>query len=321
MLSLPAAMSAVVIDGGAFVLTQRPLPTVGPQDVLVRVAAAGLNAADLAQARGVYPAPPGVPPDIPGLEFTGEVVRAGSGVGGALGRRVMALVGGGAHAEYVAVPAAHLIDVPENVDNHAAAGFVEAFSTAWDGLVTQANLGAGERVLVTGAAGGVGTALIQVAAAQGSRVVASVRDPSLHDKVRSLVPDLVVVTPEFEELHGPYDVIVELAAGSDLGAKVHWVHPYGRILVIGLSDWDPISIRLIDLMTRRARILGTTIRARNEQEKAVVARSVDRHLVHRLTAGEVGVPIDSVFTLSDYQRAYQRLAERGRFGKVVLEMK
>ncbi|MCW4354522.1 zinc-binding dehydrogenase [Hoyosella sp. YIM 151337] len=313
-------MSAVVIDGGTFTLEQRPLPTVGPQDVLVRVAAAGLNAADLAQAQGAYPAPPGVPADIPGLECAGRVVRAGSGVSGAVGERVMALVGGGAHAEYVAVPATHLIPIPENVDDLTAAGFVEAFSTAWDGLVNQARIGAGERVLITGAAGGVGTALIQVAVGQGACVVASVRDRSLHDKVRALVPGLTVVTPESEEAHGPYDVIVELAAGSGLGAKVHWVHPYGRILVIGLSDWEPVPIRLIDMMTRRARILGTTIRARSIAEKTLVARSVDRHLVPRLAAGEIGVPIDSVFALSKYAHAYQRLAERGKFGKVVLDI-
>ncbi|MEV0402111.1 alcohol dehydrogenase catalytic domain-containing protein [Actinoallomurus sp. NPDC050550] len=149
-------MRAVVIDSqGTFRLEQRPEPVAGPGAVVVRVRAAGLNAADLQQARGDYPAPQGWPADVPGLEVAGEVEQVGAGVTGVVpGDRVMALVGGGGHAERITVPADLLLPVPEGLPWEEAAGFPEAFSTAWDALVTQAGVRAGDRVLVNGAAGG-----------------------------------------------------------------------------------------------------------------------------------------------------------------------
>ncbi|GAB4586261.1 alcohol dehydrogenase catalytic domain-containing protein [Nocardia sp. IFM 10818] len=312
-------MRAVTIQDGNFVVSdvQDPRPAAGA--ALIRVHAAGLNAADLLQARGGYPAPPGWPQDIPGLEFAGVIERLGPGTSGwSIGDRVMALVGGGAHAQRLTVPADALLPIPDIIDDVAAAGFAEAFSTAWDGLVDQAGVRAGERVLITGAAGGVGTAMVQVAALAGADVVASVRNRGLHERVRGLGADIRVVTPEQERAHGPYDVVVELVGGPDCLDRVAWLNTHGRVLVIGVGAGSHTSIHLFDLMVRRARVLGSTIRARSDAEKAALAQRVRSELLGHLAGGRVRVPVDSVHTLDEAPRAYERLGAAGKFGKVVL---
>ena len=169
-------MHAVTIVEGALEWREHPDPEPGPGEVLVAVAAAGINAADLVQLKGFYPAPPGWPPDIPGMELAGEVVGLGPGTDRfALGDRVMSIVGGGGQAELLAVPEATLLPVPEGLAWERAGGFPEAFCTAHDALFTQARLATGDRVLISGAAGGVGTAAVQLAHAAGAEVVATVR--------------------------------------------------------------------------------------------------------------------------------------------------
>ena len=314
-------MRAVTIDDGRFVLADVHDPRPAAGAALIRVHAAGLNAADLLQAGGDYPAPPGWPQDIPGLEFAGVIEQLGPRTSGwSIGDRVMALVGGGAHAQRLTVPATALLPVPDNIDDISAAGFAEAFSTAWDGLVDQAALRAGERVLVTGAAGGVGTAMVQVAALTGAEVVASVRDRDLHPRMTELAPGIRVITPEQERVHGPYDVVVELVGGPDCLGRVAWLNRRGRILVIGVGAGQHASIRLFDLMARRARVLGSTIRARSDDEKAALARRVRAELLAHLASGRVRVPVDSVYALDQAARAYERLSAAGKFGKVVLRL-
>ncbi|GAB3398947.1 hypothetical protein GCM10027360_95370 [Amycolatopsis echigonensis] len=265
-------MRAVKIRDGGFELGEAPDPAADGDQVVVRIRAAGLNAADLQQARGTYPAPPGWPDDIPGLEIAGVVEQpARTASGWAAGDRVMAVVGGGAHAERIAVPASLLVPIPDSFDDLRAAGFPEAFSTAWDGLVDQAGVRPGDRVLVTGAAGGVGTAMIQVAGLAGADVVASVHRAESHAAVRALAPDATVVTPDQEEENGPYDVVAELVGGKDCLRRVRWLKPYGRILVIGVGAGEEASLRLFDLMRVRGRVLGSTIRARSTVEKAALA--------------------------------------------------
>ncbi|WP_263247422.1 alcohol dehydrogenase catalytic domain-containing protein [Saccharopolyspora rosea] len=314
-------MRAVVIDSrGTFQLEQRPEP-VGPGTVVVRVRAAGLNAADLQQARGDYPAPPGWPAEVPGLEVAGEVEQIGSGVAEfAPGDRVMALVGGGGHAERIAVPADLLLPVPEGLSWQEAAGFPEAFSTAWDALVAQAGVRAGDRVLVTGAAGGVGTAAVQVAAVSGAHTVASVRRPELHDRVRALAPDgrVDVVTPDQEAAHAPYDVIVELVGGEECLQRVALLRSRGTILVVGVQAGTTAPLRMFDLMLARAHLIGTTIRGRAPAEKALLAASVRTSVVPLLARGMVRVPVDTAFPFEEFADAYARLAGPGKFGKVVL---
>ncbi|KUL46065.1 zinc-binding alcohol dehydrogenase [Streptomyces sp. NRRL F-4489] len=316
-------MRAVVIDGrGGFHLARRADPVAGPGQVAVRVHAAGLNAADLQQARGDYPAPPGWPADIPGLEIAGEVEQVGAGVTGVrAGDRVMALVGGGGHAERIAVPADLLLPVPAGLSWRAAAGFPEAFSTAWDALVVQAGVRAGDRVLVTGAAGGVGTAMVQVAALSGARVVASVRRAELHARVRELAPAgsvVEVVAPGQEGGQAPYDIVVELVGGEECLRRVELLRTGGKILVVGVQGGAVAPLRMFDLMLARAQLIGTTIRGRSPAEKAVLAATVRAGVVPLLAQGRLRVPVDAAFPLDRYSGAYARLAGPGKFGKVVM---
>lgn len=306
---------------GAFRLEQRPEPVAGPGTVVVRVRAAGLNAADLQQARGDYPAPPGWPADVPGLEVAGEVEQVGPGVTDvAPGDRVMALVGGGGHAERIAIPADLLLPVPQNLPWEEAAGFPEAFSTAWDALVTQAGIRAGDRVLVTGAAGGVGTAMVQVAVASGAHAVACVRRPGLHSRVKSLGPDgqLDVVAPGEEATYAPYDVIVELVGGEDCLQRVALLRSGGTFLVVGVQAGTTAPLRMFDLMLARARLIGTTIRGRSPAEKALLAATMRTSVTPLLARGRLRVPVDAAFSLDRFADAYDRLAGPGKFGKVVL---
>lgn len=317
-------MRAVVIGADrTFGLERRPDPVAGPGEVVIRVRAAGLNAADLQQARGNYPAPAGWPSDVPGLEVAGEVEQAGSAVTGVSpGDRVMALVGGGGHAERIAVPADLLLPVPATLSWEEAAGFPEAFSTAWDALVRQVQVRAGHRVLVTGAAGGVGTALLQVAAVSGADVVASVRRPELHERVKALPGGaaLDVITPDQEARSGPYDVIVDLVGGDDYLTRVTWLRPCGKLLMVGLLAPPPAAVHpswLGALMLNRCQLIGTTIRGRTNAEKAILARDMAA-VVPLLAEGRLRVPVDSAYPLERCGDGYRRLASPGKLGKVIL---
>ena len=211
-------MHAVTIVDGDLRWVEHPDPQPGGTELVVAVRAAGLNAADLLQRRGLYPPPPGVPLDIPGLELAGEVHATGRHVTRfAVGDRVMAVVGGGAQAEQAVVEEGSALPVPPNMSWPEAGGFPEVFSTAYDALFTQSALSMGERVLVTGAAGGVGTAAVQLAAAAGAEVVASVRRAELHHAVRALGATAVAEPAAALEL-GPFDVGLELVGGSSLTA-------------------------------------------------------------------------------------------------------
>lgn len=315
-------MRAVVIGGGRFRLKQRADPVAGPHEVLVEVRAAGLNAADLQQARGDYPAPAGWPADVPGLEIAGEVIDVGASVTGvAVADGVMALVGGGGHAERLAVPADLLLPIPRDVSWEQAGGFPEIFSTAWDALVTQAQVGVGDRVLITGAAGGVGSAMVQIAAVTGAHVVASVRRPELHAKVKSLGGEsqsLTVVSPDDEADDGPFDVIVELVGGADCLQRVELLRTGGRFLIVGVHTGATASLPMFTLMLARAKLIGTTIRGRSHAEKALLARTIAGKVVPLLADGRIRVPIEATYGLDDYADAYERLGAPGKFGKIVL---
>src|SRR5690349_1193892 len=202
-------MKAATVRDGEIVVEEHPDPEPGAGQVLVRVKAAGLNGADMLQRKGGYPAPPGSPPDIPGLELAGEVAALGSGATRfAEGDRVMAIVGGGGQGELAVVHERQLMPVPENLSWPEAGGVPEVFTTAHDAIFTQCDLRAGERLLVHGAAGGVGTAAVQLGHAAGAHVTATVRNEDLRNAVRELgAPD--VIAPEGFAEHGPFDVILE----------------------------------------------------------------------------------------------------------------
>ncbi|HXC45991.1 MAG TPA: NAD(P)H-quinone oxidoreductase [Solirubrobacteraceae bacterium] len=318
-------MRAATIRDGEILVEQHPDPEPGAGEVLVRVRAAGLNGADMMQRRGLYPAPPGSPPDIPGLELAGEVQALGPGSSRfAEGDRVMAIVGGGGQAELAVVHERQLMPVPALLDWPPAGGLPETFTTAHDALFTQATLRPGERLLVHGAAGGVGTAAIQLGKAAGARVTATVRRAELREQVAALGAE--VVAPEDFTEHGPFDVILELVGAPNLADNLMALATGGRICVIGVSAGAKAELNLLALMGKRARIHGSTLRARPLEEKALAARCLEREALPLFEADTAGgasapvlsVPIAETFPLQSVAAAYEHFAAGGKLGKIVL---
>jgi NADPH:quinone reductase-like Zn-dependent oxidoreductase len=311
-------MRAVTIVDQSLQLVEHPDPEPGPGEVVLAVRAAGLNPADALQRRGFYPAPPGAPVDIPGLEAAGVVIAVGPGTTRfAVGDRAMVLVGGGGQAERLVAHESSALAVPDDVGWEAAGGFCEVFTTAHDALFTQAGLGLGERVCIHGAAGGVGTAAVQLAHAAGAFVVATVRDQARHDAVRDLGADLVAGPEGFGD-HGPFDVVLELLGGANLPDDVAALAPGGRIVVIGVSRGSRAEVDLLGLMNSRGRILGSTLRSRPLEGRAAAVQAVGRHVLPLLAAGRIHVPVTAAYPLADATAAYERLAGPGKLGKVVL---
>jgi len=290
---------AVVIADGALRVEERPDPVPQPRELLIRVRAAGVNGADLSQAAGRYPAPPGAPADIPGLECAGETET---------GERVMALLPGGGQAELVAVHESHTLPVPDNLGWPEAGGFVETFATAHDALCTQAQLQPGERLLVHGAAGGVGVAAVQLGVALGAHVTGTARHH--HAELEALGADT--------EPSGEYDVILELVGGPGLATNLEQLAPQGRIAVIGTGAGARAEIDFHVLMRKRGRIHGSTLRSRSREEKADVIRRLREHVLPLLADGRVRVPVEETFPLDRPRDAYERFAAGGKFGKIVI---
>jgi NADPH:quinone reductase len=311
-------MRAATIRDGEILIEQHPDPAPGKDEVLVRVRAAGLNGADMMQRRGLYPAPPGWPQEIPGLEIAGEVLANGAGASRfAEGDRVMAIVGGGGQAELAVVHERMLMPVPEPLDWPAAGGFPEVFATAHDALFTQAGLGAGERLLVHGGAGGVGTAAIQLGAKAGAHVTATVRNPGNREQVAALGAHGVIEPDGFEQ-HGPFDVILELVGAPNLGADVDALATTGRIVVIGIAAGAKGELNLAKLMYKRGRLMASTMRARPLEEKALMTRGLERHVLPLVERGAIQVPVAETFPLADAAAAYERFVAGGKLGKLVL---
>ena len=310
-------MQAVTIRDGELGVEEHPDPQPGKGEVLVQIRAAGLNGADMMQRRGLYPAPPGSPQDIPGLELAGEVAALGPGAERfSEGDRVMAIVGGGGQAERAVVHERVLMPVPSSVDWPEAGGIPEVFTTAHDALFTQAGLRPGERLLVHGGAGGVGTAAVQLGRAAGATVTATVRNEELRPEVEAL--GARPIAPEGFEDEGPFDVILELVGAPNLASNVKSLRTGGRIVVIGISAGAKAELNLGALMGARGRIMASTLRARPLEEKADTARRVERHVLPLIESGDVRVPVAETFPLAEAEAAYERFAAGGKLGKIVL---
>jgi NADPH:quinone reductase len=312
-------MRAATVRDGTVVVAEHPDPSPGAGEVLVRVQAAGVNNADLLQAMGFYPAPPGSPPDIPGLELAGEVVGLGpDATRFAVGDRVMAVVGGGGQAELAVVHERAAMPVPEGMAWEEAGGLPEAYTTAHDALFTQCGLSMGERVCIHGAAGGVGSAAVQLAAAAGAEVVATVRNPGLREAVAELGAH-TVAAPEGFGSHGPFDVVLELVGAPNLPGDLTSLATGGRVVVIGVGAGFQAELNLLALMGKRARVMASTLRARPLEEKAATARAMERHVLPLLAAGRLCVPIAATYPLGAVHEAYERFAAGGKLGKITLE--
>jgi NADPH2:quinone reductase len=312
-------MRAVTIKDKQLRVQDHPDPTPGSGEVLLRVHAAGLNGADMHQLQGNYPAPPGSPQDIPGLELAGEVIARGPGAERfSEGDRVMAIVGGGGQAERATVHERILMPVPHNLSWPEAGGAPEVFTTAHDAVFTQAGLLVGERLLVHGGAGGVGTAAVQLGRAAGAQVTATVRNPDLRDKVAEF--GATVLAPEGFADHGPFDVILELIGAVNLMDNLKSLETGGRITVIGMGAGAKSEINLGLLLMKRGRIHGSTLRARPLEQKAATARAMERSVLPLLASGAVKVPLAETYPLAEAATAYEHFQRGGKLGKIVLTM-
>jgi NADPH2:quinone reductase len=307
-------------------VVERPDPVPAGREVMVAARVAALNPADLLQREGNYPAPPGSPADVPGLEVAGEVVCVGPDVERwAVGDRVFGLIGGGGLSTRVLVEERSLAAVPDRLDEHGAAAVPEVFVTAHDALRTQAGLRRNETLLVHGASGGVGSAAVQLGLALGARVLGVARSEDGRDFVAELgaepvaddgFVDAVMATTDG---HGA-DVILELVGTPHFPADLEAVARRGRIMVVGIVGGTDARFSLLQLMQRRARIEGTVLRARDLDEKAAAVAAFEREVVPLLADGTIAPVVDRTFPMEDVHDAFDHLAGRGKRGKVLLDL-
>src|SRR5829696_442000 len=300
--------------------------------VRVRVRAAGLNRADLLQKRGRYPAPPGAPADIPGLEFAGEVEQVGDEVRSwRAGRRVFGITAGGAQAEYVVVPESHLAEIPDGLSYVEAAAVPEVFITAHDAMFTQAELRTGERVLIHAVGSGVGTAAAQLARAAGAGAVyGTARTAGKVERAREFGMDEgAVVSDDPRAFAGAVrawtkgagvNVVLDLVGASYLDANLEALAPRGRLLLVGTLGGASASLNFRHVMGKRLCVIGTVLRARSAEEKAAAVRRFAAEVVPLFARGLVRPVLDRTFDLGKVDAAYARLESNETFGKVVLRL-
>jgi NADPH2:quinone reductase len=315
----PGAPDVLAID-------ERPVPEPGPGEIRVRVRASALNRADLLQRRGAYPPPPGYPADIPGLEYAGEVDAVGEGAGlWDIGSRVMGIVGGGAHAEYVCVHEREAIRIPAALDWAQAAAIPEAFITAYDALFRQLDMQAGEHVLIHAVGSGVGTAALQLAKASGAIVLGTSRTPEKLERARELGLDVAIDAeddwPELVETttggHG-VPVILDLVGGHYHLANLRVASELGRIAVVGLVSGPRVETDLGLLLRKRLRLIGTVLRTRPLDEKISLARDFSAEVVPLLSSGAVRPVVDSIHPFEAIADAHRLMESNTSFGKIVL---
>jgi NADPH2:quinone reductase len=314
---------ALVISDGELRIEERPTPAPEADQVLVEVTAAGLNRADLIQLRGLYPAPPGWPPDIPGLEFAGTVVGTGAGVKALReGDRVFGIVGGGAHATHLLTQEDLCSPVPDELDLLNAGGIPEAFITAHDALVTQGDLRPGERVLIHGVGSGVGTAAVQVARLLGATTVGTSRTEAKLRRAEELGLDQGVLASEtMSDEIGEVDVVIDLIGGDYVVTDVKVCRLRGRIVIVGLLAGARTTVDLGAVWSKRLTIRGTSLRARPNYEKALAARAFEREVLPSLGRGDTRVVVDNVFLLDDSRKAYEYMLSNEGFGKTIIDCK
>jgi putative PIG3 family NAD(P)H quinone oxidoreductase len=326
-------MRAIVIrePGGPDVLELRDVPTPTPQrgEARVRVRATAVNRADLLQRMGAYPAPPDSPRDIPGLELAGEVDAVGEGVTAVkVGDRVFGLAGGGTYAEQVVVHARTLVRMPEGLTFAEGAAIPEAFVTAYDAMVVQGRLAAGESVLVHAAGSGVGTAAVQIARVIGAFSIGTARSSVKLDRARpmGLGEGVVVEGGKFAEKVNAItdgrgvDVVLELVGGGYLVEDLACVAPRGRIVLVGLLAGTRADLDLGLVLRKRIELRGTVLRSRPLEEKIDAARVLGRHLAPLFATRQLEPVIDKVLPLARAAEAHAYMASNDGFGKVVLEV-
>lgn len=317
---------AITKPGGPDVLAlvERPRPEPSRGEVRIRVRATAINRADLLQRMGAYPAPPDAPPDIPGLEFAGEVEALGPGVERlALGDRVFGLVGGGGYAEQLVAHERAVAKIPAGLSFEHAAAVPEAFITAHDAIVGQAGLRGGETLLVHAVGSGVGTAAVQLGRALGVFVIGTARTPEKLERARELgmAAGVVPQSGKFADAvrkHGEPAVVLELIGGPYLDEDIRTVQVLGRIVLVGLLAGGRSEVDLGGILRKRLRIFGTVLRARPLEEKIAAMRSFETQVVPLLQRGLIAPVVDTVMDLDAAAAAHERMASNAGFGKIVL---
>jgi putative PIG3 family NAD(P)H quinone oxidoreductase len=314
------------------VVTERPDPVAGPDEVAVSVAATALNRADLLQRRGRYPAPPGLAAqsrDVPGLEFAGRVDGTGPGVTRwRRGDRVFGILAGGAYASRVVTHESLLVAIPENLGDTEAAAVPEAYLTAFDALVLQGGMRAGERVLVHAVASGVGTAAVQLVSAWGASAIGTAGSVAKLNRVAALAPfyPIEYKTTDFAEaIAGEFgenavDLVLDVVGASYWKANLTVLRTGGRLVLVGRLGGSDAETPLGLLMTKRLRIMGTVMRSRSLEDKAAVTREFESQVLPLLRNGRVRPVVDSVFRLEDVRRATERMENNENVGKIVLTL-
>jgi NADPH2:quinone reductase len=315
-------------DAEALQLGNVSIAEPGPSELLVRVAAAGLNRADILQRKGFYPAPKGVIPDVPGLEYAGRVESVGERVlDFAPGDLVMGIVGGGAMSTHLVVHEREALRVPEGMPLEEAAAIPEVFLTAYDAVFVQAGLHMGEVLLVHAVGSGVGTAALQLGLAAGARVVGTSRTQDKLTRCRELglthglcVKDKTFAKELVQMLDGgAADVILDGVGAVYLGENISALATSGRLVVIGLLGGAAGELPLGALLAKRARVMGTVLRARALEEKASLARAFTREVLPLFAAGKLKPIVDTVMPMTEIRSAHQRMEQNDTFGKIVLK--
>ncbi|HYA05527.1 MAG TPA: NAD(P)H-quinone oxidoreductase [Xanthobacteraceae bacterium] len=330
--NLPASMTAIAIrePGGPDVLIARQMPLPSPSDgeILVKVAAAGVNRPDVMQRQGRYPPPKGAT-DIPGLEIAGQVVALGNGVTRwKAGDRVMALVVGGGYAEYCLAHEGHALPLPPNLSMIEAAAIPETFFTVWHNAFERGRLAAGETLLVHGGSSGIGTAAIALAKAFGVHVIITAGTAEKCEACRKLgadvavnykTEDFVALTKQATDGRGA-DVVLDMVGGDYIDRNYEAAAVEGRIVQIAFVGGPRASVDLWRLMAKRLTHTGSTLRARSIADKAAIARAVEAKVLPLIAAGSVRPVIDSTFPLIQAAAAQARMEAGNHIGKIVLTL-
>jgi NADPH2:quinone reductase len=330
MPSIPDTMTAAVVEGGkgpaeALKTAQIPTPKPGPGEILIRVAAAGVNRPDIIQRMGFYPAPPGSP-DTLGLEVAGEVAAVDEGVARwKIGDQVCALLGGGGYAEYCRVDARHALPIPKGLNLIEAAALPETAFTVFTNVFEGGALKPGETLVVHGATSGIGVMAIQMAKAAGARVIATARGADKAAQALKLGADLSIDTKaeDFAErikAEGGADVILDMVGGDYTPRNLDCLRPLGRNVLIATQGGAKAEINLMQVMQKRLILTGSTLRPRNADEKARLTAAVEARVWPWIEAGAIKPVIDKTFPLADVAEAHAHLESGSHIGKVVLTL-
>lgn len=324
----PTQMQAIVARDGKLVLEEVPVPTPGPREILIKVAAAALNRADVLQAKGLYPPPPGAPATL-GLEVSGTIAAIGADVRSFKGgERVCALLAGGGYTQYAAIDEGSALPVPSPLSMIEAAALPEAYFTVWTNVVERARLAHGETFLVHGGASGIGTTAIALFAARGHRVFTTAGDAQKVALCRKLgaarainyrEEDFVKIIKDETGGNG-VDVILDMVGGDYIARNIAALARDGRLVNIAYQNGAKAEIDFLQVMLRRLTITGSTLRARPVEEKAQIASALRREVWPLLEKGTLKPVIDSVFPLAEAGKAHARMEAGSHAGKIVLEV-